>query len=125
MTESDQGLDPQVDNPQTTEQRIQHCIQEIERAPRIIEQRLRAWQDAKLALDQARAKAEMNYDGSLAAKKNAGILATVDLQQTCNDAHALYQYARERAKALQAELSGRQTINRSVGSAYGNSGYGR
>ncbi|MGX6605602.1 hypothetical protein ACWKSP_26240 [Micromonosporaceae bacterium Da 78-11] len=115
-------LDPQVDNPPSAEQKIQFCIDNIEKAPRIIKDRLKAYQAAKRILDQKMARVGAVTEGSDAAKRRAAILACADEQQARDDAYEVLQYARERFKALREELSGLQTINKSVSDAYNSAG---
>lgn len=115
-------LDPQVENPVSAEQRIQFCIDNIEKAPRVIKERLTAYQAAKRVLDQKMARTAAATEGSDAAKRRAAILACADEQQKRDDAYEALQYAKERFKALREELSGLQTINRSVSDAYNTAG---
>lgn len=119
------GSDPQVHNPVTSERTIQECLDGIDDAPRVIALALKAKQEAKQALDEAKAHAALNHPGSDSAKRNAAIVATVKEREAYDRANEAYRYAVERAKAWREQLSGLQTINGSVRSGYQNSGYGR
>lgn len=115
-------LDPQVDTPQNAEQKIAFCIEQIGRAPRIIEDRLAVYQSAKRELDQKMARVADETEGSEAAKKRAAVLACVDEQKARDTAYEALQYAKERFKAYREELSGLQTINKSVSDSYNGTG---
>lgn len=115
-------MDPQVDNPVSAEQRIQFCIDNIEKAPWVIKDRLKIYQAAKRTLDQKMARTAAATEGSDAAKRRAAILACAAEQQERDDAYEALQYAKERFKALREELSGLQTINKSVSDAYNTTG---
>lgn len=117
--------DPQVHNPVSAEQAIQECPDGIDDSPRVIKEALAAKQEAKKALDVAKAQASLRHVGSDAAKRTAAVVATVTELEDYNRANEAYRYAVEQAKAWRERLSGLQTINGSVRTAYNNAGYRR
>lgn len=114
--------DPQTMNPVTAEQAIQDCIEQIKRAPRIIAERVQIYRTAKAAYDLKMAEVADDTEGTELAKKRAATRACVDERRAMDEAYRALQYAKERAKAFREELSGLQTINKSVGDAYNTAG---
>jgi hypothetical protein len=113
----------QVQTPVTAEDAIDFCIRQIRRAPDIIKDRLEKYQALKHALDIKMAQVADDTDGSEAAKKRAAILACVEEQKNANTAYEALQYAKVRARAYEKELSGLQSVNKSVDTAYRTSGW--
>lgn len=114
--------DPQTLNPVTAEQAIQDCIDQVKRAPRIIAERVMIHREAKAAYDLKMAEVADATEGTELAKKRAAVRACVVERRAMDEAYRALQYAKERAKAFREELSGLQTINKSVGDAYNNPG---
>ena len=119
------AVDPQVDNPMSAEQRIAFCIEQLERAPRIVEKALEEYQEAKHAFDLKWARVADEAEGTELAKKRAAQLACVAERKESDSKYKAYQYAKARTRALEKELSGRQSVANSVSNTYNNSGYRR
>ncbi len=117
------GLDPQVHNPVTVEQAIRDVAARIEASVGINAGLFKAYQKAKRDLAQAKAKASLAYEGSIAAKKDYAELATIELREAMDAAYEKYKYGRELAKALGDELGALQSINKSVRDSYNSGRY--
>lgn len=113
----------EVETPVSAEDAIDFCIRQIRRAPDIIKERLELYQALKQAYDLKAAKVADGVDGSELAKKRAATLACVVEREEMDAAYTAYQYAKARTRALEKELSGRQSVNNSVKTAYNTSGW--
>ena len=111
--------------PVSAESAIDFCIQQIRRAPDIIRERLAIFHDAKQAYDLKMAEVADATEGTEYAKKRAATRACVDERRAMDTAKEALEYARERARAYQKELSGLQSVNRSVSNAYNTAGWHR
>lgn len=117
--------DPQVHTPLSAEQRIDWVLEQIDKAPNVIADRLEDYQEKKHAFDLKWAKVADATEGTELAKKRAAQLACVEERKASDSAYKAYQYAKARARALEKELSGRQSVASSVKTAYNASGYRR
>lgn len=115
----------EVATPVSAETAIDFCIQQIRRAPDIIKYRLEIYHDAKQAYDFKAAAVADATEGTELAKKRAAVLATVAERKAMDTAKEALEYARERARAYQKELSGLQSVNKSVTNSYNTAGWQR
>ena len=113
----------EVQTPVTAEDAIDFCIKQLRRAPDIIRGRLRTYNALKHALDIKMAQVADATEGTELAKKRAATLACIVERQAMDSAHEAYRYAQVRARALEKELSGLQSVNKSVTNAYNTSGW--
>ncbi len=111
--------------PIDAEAAIDFCIRQLRRAPDIIKERLEAFNDAKHVYDLKCAEVADETDGTEMAKKRAATLACVQERKTMNSAQEAYKYAQARARALEKELSGLQSVNKSATNAYNTAGWQR
>ncbi len=133
MTVSEQGgsltvaahpAAPEV-TPVSAETAIDFCIQQIRRAPDIIKARQEIFHDAKQVYDLKMAEVADATEGTEYAKKRAATRACVVERQAMDTAKVALDYARERARAYQKELSGLQSVNKSVSNSYNTAGWQR
>jgi uncharacterized coiled-coil DUF342 family protein len=115
----------EAETPVSAEQAIDFCIRQIRRAPDTIRQRLEIFHDAKQAYDLKMAEVADATEGTEYAKKRAAIRACVDERKAMDTAKEALEYARERARAYQKELSGLQSVNKSVTNSYNTAGWQR
>lgn len=113
----------EVQTPVTAEDAIDFCIRQLRRAPDIIRERLKAYNDLKHAYDVAMATVADATEGTELAKKRAATLACIKQRQAMDSAHEAYKYAQARGRALEKELSGLQSVNKSVTNSYNTSGW--
>ena len=111
--------------PIVAEEAIDFCIRQLRRAPDIIKERLEAYNDAKHVYDLKCAEVGDATEGTELAKKRAATLACVEERKAMNTAQEAYKYAQARARALEKELSGLQSVNKSVTNAYNTAGWQR
>lgn len=109
-------------NPVDVENNIRRLANEVARSVRIVSDALRSYNDAHRAFDAAYARAFATARGSVQAKKYAADELTMMERAAMDDADALHQYAKSRARALELELSAWQTLARSVIAMYGVAG---
>lgn len=115
----------EAETPVTAEARIDHCIRAIRQAPNVIRDRLSVYQKAKHEYDLKMARVAGDTEGSENARKRAATLACEVERTAMDDAYEALQYAKERARAFEKELSGLQTVNKSVTNAYNTAGWQR
>lgn len=118
-----QHHESEVQTPVSAEAAIDFCINQLKRAPGIITECLERYQALKQAYDFKAAKVADGVDGTEMAKKRAATLACVEEREAMDAAYTAYQYAKARTRALEKELSGRQSVNSSVKTAYNTSGW--
>lgn len=106
------------ETPVSAEARIDYCIRAIRQAPGVIRERLAVYQKAKHKYDLKMARVAGDTEGSENAKKRAATLACEPERNDMDAAYEALQYAKERARAYEKELSGLQTVNKSVTNAY-------
>lgn len=116
--ETTQAAPVEVQTPVSAEDAIDFCIKQIRRAPNIIDERLKKYQALKQAFDFKFAQVADATEGTELAKKRAATLACVEERRDMDSAYRELQYAKERTRAYQKELSGLQTVNKSVANAY-------
>lgn len=125
MTEVVPHPSSEAQTPVSAEEAIDFCIRQIRRAPDIIRERLAIYHDAKQEYDLRMAEVADATEGTELAKKRAATLACVNERKAMDTAKEALEYARERARAYQKELSGLQTVNKSVTNAYNTAGWHR
>lgn len=133
MTVSEQGGNlvvaahpaSEIATPVSAENAIDFCIQQIRRAPDILKARLEIFHDAKQAYDFKMAEVADATEGTQDAKKRAAVLACKEERKAMDTAKEALEYARERARAYQKELSGLQSVNKSVTNSYNTAGWHR
>lgn len=125
MTEVVAHPSSEAQTPVSAEEAIDFCIRQIRRAPDIIRERLTIYHDAKQEYDLRMAEVADATEGTELAKKRAATLACVSERKAMDTAKEALEYARERARAYQKELSGLQTVNKSVTNAYNTAGWHR
>lgn len=113
----------EVETPVSAEDAIDFCIRQLRRAPDIIKERFKAYNDLKHAFDIKAAQVADATEGTELAKRRAATLACIDQRNAMNSAHEAYKYAQARARALEKELSGLQSVNKSVTNSYNTSGW--
>jgi hypothetical protein len=109
--------------PVTAETAIDFCIQQLRKAPHIIRERLATYNALKHAFDIKMAQVADATEGTELAKKRAATLACIAERQAMDSANEAYKYAQARARALEKELSGLQSVNKSVTNSYNTSGW--
>ncbi len=125
MTDVETRGASEVQTPVTAEDAIDFCISQLRRAPDILKERLELYDELKHAYDLKFAEVGDATEGTELAKKRAATLACAEERRAMNAAHQAYQYAKARTRALEKELSGRQSVNKSVNTAYDTYGRGR
>lgn len=126
MTDVDLNRQPsgsEVETPASAESAIDFCIQQLRRAPDILRERLEIYDDLKHVYDLKFAEVADATDGTELAKKRAATRACVEERKAMDTANQALQYAKARTRALEKELSGRQSVNKSVDTAYRTSGW--
>lgn len=113
----------EAETPVSAESAIDFCIRQLRRAPDILKERLEIYHDRKHEYDLKFAEIADATDGSELAKKRAATLACVEERKAMDTANEALQYAKARTRALEKELSGRQSVNKSVDTAYRTSGW--
>jgi hypothetical protein len=113
----------EVETPVSAEQAIDYCIRGLRKAPDVIRVRLAGYQELKHAYDVKMAQVANDTDGTELAKKRAATLACVQERKDMDAAYEAYMYAVARARALEKELSGLQSVNKSVTNSYNTSGW--
>jgi hypothetical protein len=113
----------EAQTPVTAEDAIDFCIRQLRRAPDIIKERFKAYNALKHALDIKMAQVADATEGTELAKKRAATIACISERQAMDSAHEAYKYAQARARALEKELSGLQSVNKSVTNSYNTSGW--
>jgi hypothetical protein len=121
--EVSQAQSSEEQTPVTAEEAIDFCIRQLRRAPDIIRESLERYQALKHALDIKMAQVADATDGSELAKKRSATLACIAQRQAMDSAYEAYQYAKVRARAYEKELSGLQSVNKSVTNSYNTSGW--
>lgn len=111
-------------NPVAVETRIRELANEIARGVGIVTERLTAYRDAERAFDETYSRAYLKAAGSVEDKKRQAMLATMEPRAALDVAEVAYKHADRRAKALELELRGIQSIGASVRSMYGVAGRG-
>lgn len=125
MTDVVQQSQSEAVTPIVAEEAIDFCIRQMRRAPDIIKERLEAYNDAKHVYDLKCAEVADATEGTELAKKRAATLACVQERKDMNSAQEALKYAQARARALEKELSGLQSVNKSVTNAYNTAGWQR
>lgn len=113
----------EVETPVSAESAIDFCIRQLRRAPDILKERLEIYNELKHAYDLKFAEVADATEGSEYAKKRAATRACVEERKAKDTANEALQYAKARTRALEKELSGRQSVNKSVDTAYRTSGW--
>jgi hypothetical protein len=113
----------EIETPVSAESAIDFCISQIRRAPDILRERLERFQDLKHLYDIKMAAVADATEGTELAKKRAAVLACVEERRDMDSAEAAYKYAQARTRAFEKELSGRQSVNKSVSTSYNTSGW--
>lgn len=111
-------------NPVAVEQRIRELSNEIARGVGIVSERLTAYREHERSFDEAYSRAYLQATGSVEDKKRRAQLDTMGEREALDVAEVAYKHADRRAKALELELRGIQSIGASVRSMYGVAGRG-
>lgn len=108
-----------ITTPEMVEARMRWCSDQIAKGVKICDERYQAFLEADHEFDIAVAHAMVDLDGPAYLKKFKAELATIAERKARDTADAAYRYADRRAKALLAELSSLQSVNKSVMGMYG------
>lgn len=109
----------EIANPVTVEQAMKVCTDRIYDGVKVCDERYRLFMEADHAFDVAVAHAMVDEDGPAYLKKHKAVLATIAERKARDEADAAYRYADRLSRAVLAELSQWQSVNRSVTSMYG------
>lgn len=123
MTDVETTRASEAVTPVSAEAAMDFCIQQMRRAPDIIRERLKIYNELKHAYDLKVAEVGDATEGTELAKKRAATRACVAERQAMNSAQEAYKYAQARARALEKELSGLQSVTKSVTNSYNTSGW--
>jgi hypothetical protein len=104
--------------PVQIEQRILASANTLARTIDEMDRTLRESQTAQRELDRARARAFLGAAGSIPERNAQVELATIQERDRSDVADAAWQYARNRSKALHAELDALRSVGASVRTAY-------
>lgn len=105
-------------NPVQIERRILASANTLAQTIQEMDRNLRVFQEAQRVLDRARAKAFLGSTGSIPERNAQVELATVSERDKKDVAEAAWQYARNRSRALHAELDALRSVGASVRTAY-------
>lgn len=111
-------------NPVLVESAIRDCANRIAKGVQVCSERYAAWLDADRFYDRAYAQAYLEAEGPAHEKKYRAELATEQERAERDVADVAYRHADRRARALEAELRGLQSVNKSVVSMFGAAGRG-
>lgn len=111
-------------NPVAVENRIRSLSNEIARGVGIVTERLKKFKQAERAFDEAFSRAYLNAAGSVEDRKRQAMLETMSQREALDFAEVEFKHADRRAKALELELRGIQSIGASVRAMYGVAGRG-
>jgi 16S rRNA G527 N7-methylase RsmG len=109
-------------NPVQVEAALREIANRIAKGVKVVDERLRAYKQAKREYDQAFARAVLAADGAVALKKYRAVIETADLAEKVDIAETSLSYARETAKALEKELDALRSIGASTRAMYGTAG---
>lgn len=107
--------------PVQVEQAIQWCNHHMARGTTVVRYFQKAWQKADRKHDETFAIAYMRHVGPQVEKRQAAMMAkeVIAAREARDDAKLIYDHALRTLRRLEKELSGLQSINKSVGAAYG------
>lgn len=111
-------------NPVDVERAIRDVVNEIGLGVRTVSNALEAYRAAERAYDRAFAREYMAFSGPAHERKYAAELATQDEREARDVAEVAWRYAERVAKSQENELSGWQTIAKSIIAMFGAAGTG-
>lgn len=111
-------------NPVTVESAIRDCANRIAKGVTICANAYAKFLDTNRVYDKAFAHAYLDAAGPAHEKKYRAELATEKERQERDVADVAYRHADRQARALEAELRGLQSVNKSVVSMFGVAGRG-
>lgn len=111
-------------NPAQIEQAIRVTSDRIAKGVAVCNKTYMEFLEADHAYDVAVARAFLNAEGSIDARKHQTTLTVIEGRQNRDTADAAYRYADRQAKALENELRAYQSINASIRSQYVVAGVG-
>lgn len=118
---------PEPLTPVQVEAAIQWCQHHITRGVGIVRDFQGEWQKADRVHDETYAFAYMRHEGPQTEKRQAATIdpEVVAARKARDDARLLYDHAQRTLRRLEKELSGFQSLNKSMNAAYGaTTGYG-
>lgn len=110
--------------PAQVEVEIAETIRRTEKSPGVRADLERKRDEAKRALSVAQAHALLNATGTIPEREAQVVLAVQDEQAAFDEAEVAYRYAENQVKTLDRNLSGWQTILKSLLVTYGAAGTG-
>lgn len=114
-----------VHNPVEVERAIRETANRIAKGVRITMDLFAKYRRAETAYEVAYAKAFRGYHGPQYEKKYEAVLATQEEREAKDDAEIMYKFADRKMSALEDELRGWQSINKSVSGMWNAAGTGR
>ena len=101
-------------NPAEIESIVRSSVNEINKGVRVVSNALEAYRRAEAEYDRAFAGAYMAHKGAAHERKYAAELATTTQRNQRDAAEVAWRYADRRMRAFESQLSGWQTISKSV-----------
>ena len=110
--------------PAQVEAKILEISNRLGKSAKVCDERYRAYLDAELEFEKARAVSEEAAEGSIQSKKNQALIETYELKKALNVAESAWKYADRLARNLAHELSAYQSVGQLVKATYGAAGVG-